>query len=263
MASASRDQDRLGHLEGHAVRVEAAGRQGVDHVADQLGRGDLAHGDVDRHLDAVALGVPPGRLGAGLLQHPGADAQDQTVLLEHGDELVGRDDAPCRVPPTQERLDPAHHHGVKLEDGLVEQEELAVRQSRVQVGLEGEAVDGGRLHLGLEQHAAVLAHCLGPVQGHVGVAEQLLGRLAVTRGDADAGGHRDGQALVALEGEGLVEGPPNALGHQEWAVRQGSALGQDHELVSAEAPYGVAGAQHARQACGHRGQQLVPRLVAE
>jgi hypothetical protein len=124
------------------------------------------------------------------------------------------------VLPAQEGLDAAYRHGLEVEDGLIDQEELIVGQGGVKTRLEGQAVDGGRLHLGLEEHAAVLPHRLGLVEGDVGIAQQLLGGVAVAGGDADTGRHGEGEALVAFELERLAQSLPNALGHEHRAVGQ-------------------------------------------
>ena len=102
----------------------------------------------------------------------------------------------------------------EVEDGLVEEEELVVGDGGVEVRLEGQPVDGRRLHGRLEQDRAVPAHGLGLVEGHVGVPQQVLGRLPRAGGDADAGRDRDGEVLVAGHPERGAEGIPDPLGDE-------------------------------------------------
>ncbi len=64
---------------------------------------------------------------------------------------------------------------VQLDDRLVVQDELAVLQRALQVGLQLQALQGRVVHRGLEDLVATLALLLGHVHRDVGVAQQLLG----------------------------------------------------------------------------------------
>ena len=96
--------------------------------------------------------------------------------------------------PAQQSLDPDHRHVRQVEDRLVVQEELVGADRRLQIHLELVAAVHGVVHLGLEEHVAVLAGLLGRVQGHVGVAEQLFGSCPA-RPARDADGGRDRQRV--------------------------------------------------------------------
>ena len=55
-----------------------------------------------------AVVLPLDQLLARLLEHPGADGDDEPGLLGQGDELVGADQAPLGVLPAHERLGADH-----------------------------------------------------------------------------------------------------------------------------------------------------------
>ena len=79
-------------------------------------------------------------------------------------------------------------------------------------------------------------------------------------GDADAGA---GVHLAALDDDRGVEGVEDALGHLDHGAGVGRVLEEHRELVAAEPGGGVAGAQAAAQAVGHRAEELVAGAVAE
>ena len=74
----------------------------------------------------------------------------------------------------------------EIEDGLVEEGELAGIEGGVQLGAQHQAVVGGHLHGLFEHDGLVASGALGPVQGDVGVAAAGPGPLDGPR-DADAG----------------------------------------------------------------------------
>ena len=95
----------------------------------------------------------------------------------------------------------------------------------------------------------VPARALGQVEGDVGVTEQLLGRCPVAGGDADTGGHGDGEILEP--------GMRTAHGVTRGSARRGlgpaterDPLGQHDELVATQAAHGVVGPQHGDEAVG-------------
>ena len=87
--------------------------------------------------------VPCSDLLACLAEHPPSDVDNETSLLEHGDEDVGCDGPLGRMLPPKQRLDPLQLHLVQIEDRVVEQEELASAEGGFQIGLEGEPLRGG------------------------------------------------------------------------------------------------------------------------
>ena len=86
--------------------------------------GDLLGGDVDRDPGVLPIGLKPGGGTAGLAQHPGAELDDQAALLGDRDEVVGRDQAPNRVVPPDQRLEAGDPVGAEVDRRLGVQDEL-------------------------------------------------------------------------------------------------------------------------------------------
>ncbi len=121
--------------------------------------------------------------------------------------------------------------------------------------LEQAGPDGGVEHLD-----AGSAALLGPVHGHVGVAQHVLGPPAVGHvGHADAG--RD-DGLAAVQGERCLDGVGDPLGDDEHLVDV-HVLAHDDELVPGQPADGVAWADGAPQALTDPHEDLVADRVAE
>ena len=110
------------------------------------------------------------------------------MLLRERDELERGDAAAARMVPAHEGLDGDGLAGGEIDDRLVLDDELALLDRALELGLEAVAADDRVAHRGREDREAALAALLGVVHGDVGVAQQLLGvRVRVAaRGDADA-----------------------------------------------------------------------------
>ena len=145
--------------------------------------------------------MPFGGLPTRLDEHPAADRYDQPGVLGEGDELVRRDETAGGVLPADEGLDPSDGVRVEIEDGLVGEEELVRSDGNAQVGLKLEALADDCLHLGGEQHGAVLPRALGLVEGDIGVAEQLVGAVSHPDRDPDADPGPHGQPLGSAQHE--------------------------------------------------------------
>ena len=164
--------------------------EGKPDVLIQLVRLQLSSRDVYRDVEPVAELVPPRTLATCLLEHPPTDVDDHAGVFEYGDEGVRLDDAPLRMTPAKQRLDPGRLPAAEVEDRLVDEEVLVAGQSVAEVHFQQMVVLDRGVHLGSEHHVAILAGLFGPVEGDVGVAEQLGGRWSGARGDTDAGGQR-------------------------------------------------------------------------
>ena len=70
----------------------------------------------------------------------------------------------------------------EVDDRLVLDDELALLDRALELGLEAVAADDRVAHRGREDREAALAALLGLVHGHVGVAQQLLGVRARVAG---------------------------------------------------------------------------------
>ena len=115
---------------------------------------------------------------------------------------------------------------------------------------------------GIEHREPVLARLLGRVHRDVGVAQQVVGLVALLEagGDADAGRHL--QVLpVDRERDGERGDEARRDGHRGAELRLVEQ--QDRELVAAEAGGHVAGADARLDAVGDRGEQPVAGRVPE
>ena len=82
-------------------------------------------------------------------------------------------------------------------------------------------------------------------------------------GDTHARRHREGSVLCAVELERLFERGEQALGDQVGAGGERQVLGDDDELVAAQAPECVGGPHDGIQSRGDRLQQFVAGAVSE
>ena len=151
-----------------------------------------------RHIDGDVLRrlrperAPPGRqLLAGVAQHPRSDGIDQARFFGDGDDLVGRDGAPRRVVPSQQRLDGDEAVGGQIDYRLEGHRQAVVIERLAQLADQREPLLQLRSHLLVEDGVAVLARLLGLVHGDVGVGDKRLDRggRVVGHDDADAGRH--------------------------------------------------------------------------
>ena len=215
---------------------------------------------IDRHFDDLDH-----RLSVRLVDHPTADGNDQSGHFESRNELVGLEEALGRMVPAQEGFDTDDRHVRKVEDRLIAEVELIGTDGGLEVQFELVPTVHGRVHLRLEDHVAVLARFLRPVQRDVGVTEQLLAR--VPRADGDTDRRRDGDRVQRRVGpsqlEGLSQDPQEPFGHELGTGRERHALGQHHELVAPQPGDGVRLAQRAGEACGDGAEQIVPDLVSQ
>ena len=155
--------------------------------------------------------------------------------------------------PPQQRLEPHHRVAAQFHHRLVEHPQLVALDGVHQIRLEAQPVVIGAVGRRIEDLVAVAAGRLGPVHGHVGVAQQVLGRPR-SAGHPDTGRHRD---VAPADGERVAQGLEDAPGHPLAAV--GLAHGEDGELVAPQPGQGVVAPQGGRQPPGHGHQQLVAR----
>ena len=240
-----------------------AGRPGLHqhpgHRVGQLGLEQVAHRDVDGHQDRGA-GVAPGHaLPHRRLEDEPGQRLDQAGVLGQRDELVGRDVAPQRVVPAQQRLDAGHlaAAGVRL---------------RLVVQLEGPLLDGPRQVADQRQPARAVRVAVGGVARHpgqaaLGVVHRDLGAAQQQRrrrpvpgsgGDADRGHHVEGD-LAQVERPRHVAGDPGDHALDVHVV----AAEQDGELVAAEPGDDGLAALDLTKPPAHLAQQPVTHVVAE
>jgi hypothetical protein len=150
---------------------------------------------------------------------------------------------------------------VQVDDRLVVDHQLAALDGSLQGGRDVVAVADRPQHRALEHLVGALAAALGRVHGDVGVAQELglVEGVALVEGDADAGPDGD---LAADQWEGRGQGGDDPLGEEAGGGQVG-VLGQDRELVPAQAADGVVLAQAAPQPGRDLAQQPVAGAVAE
>ena len=125
--------DALGDLELEGRRIET--RLGQDRVdlIEEIGLGELAGGQVDRHHQrrpARSRVAPSPRLAAGRLEDPPAERHDQAGLLGQRDERERRDQAAIGMLPADERLEPDDPVGRQVDQRLVVDTQLAALEAR-------------------------------------------------------------------------------------------------------------------------------------
>ncbi len=218
--------------------------------------------DADRRADPLLL---PGMcLATDLTQDPRRQLVAGQALLGGVDERVGPQQPMLGMLPAQQRLDADDPpHALDCPHRLVVQLQFALghrppqlrrqagppREDRVRAFMKGDPPPAGRL---------------GLVHRGVGMAQQRLGVVGIGRvqADADAG---SGAQLAPDQVERLAQGieelaadvldPDGGVGGQ---------VGEQHEeLVSTQPGEQVGVTQDRVQACGHAGQQLVSRGVAQ
>ena len=149
-----------------------------------------------------------------------------------------------------------------VDDGLELDPQLRGLERMEEVGSQLHAGERRRVHLRLEEHVAVLAIRLGPIHGHVGIAQQVAGPEVRAAGE----GHPDAGARhhpLPLHHERGLEGAEQAPGQPDRVGGSAGVLHQDRELVTAQPAGEVAPAQAGADPVPDLDQQLVPRGVAE
>ena len=211
----------------------------------------------------MATRVPLGSLMACLFEHPSPNLDDHSGVFENGNEVVGLDQAPLGMVPTQESLEPRRLSSDEVEDRLVDEMVLAKGQRITQVHLEEVPILYCRVHFGFERNGAVLARRLRLVESDIGIAEKFACRLADARRNADAGGEREWSRGDGRQFEWDAEQFEQAFGHHLGADIHAAAVNQDDEFVATEASDAVAPAHSYLKALGDHLEQLVADLVPQ
>jgi hypothetical protein len=111
------------------ARVQDAVQPWQAALALELHRRDV-HAQLDR---AIVFLAPALDAGDGLAQHPFADIVDQAGFLGQRNEAGRADRAQFGMVPAQQRFGLAQASRGRLDDGLVEHLQLALRERRAQV----------------------------------------------------------------------------------------------------------------------------------
>jgi hypothetical protein len=151
---------------------------------------------------------------------------------------------------------------------LVVQHQLSAGERGAEFFDEGEVAAAVGVPRGVVEGDAG-ARALGVVHGDVRLAQQSGGGLRAVVQDAGRGGDSHAGPGVddqALDGERVGEPVVESPAQQECGVfeRSVGVHGREHrELVAAETPEHVAGAEHRLQPRRHHAQQVVSGRVAE
>ena len=255
----------LGDLEGERRGRQARLVEDRPDRCDEVVLLELAGGQVDADLEVGELEpeLPFARLAARLAEDPATHRHDVAGLLGQIDELHRHEQRPIRELPADERFEPDDGPGRELDDRLVVEAQLAALVDAAEEGSEVAPRRRLRPERGTEELGPAARRGLRGVHRDVGVAEEVVGRLAVgaAERDADAGGdHRRRVAQV----ERLAEGVGQADGDRQGAFLVPDVVEEDGELVAAEAGRGVArpergGDPHRRG----RDEDVVAARVAE
>ncbi len=135
-------------------------------------------------------------------------------------------------------------------------------QGPAQQAFGDETTHGPGPHFLVKSLGPVAASLLGPVQGHVGFAQQVVGVAPGVGGAGDA----DAQGAHDFVGADRERGPrrlddPLAQRHRLLLVLE--LFGQDHELVASQAGDRVRRAHMVREPGGHLRQDGVTGAMAE
>ena len=243
-------------------------RQHVLHPFHEIDLAELARAHVDGEPQASEERIfrPSRELGAGGLQDPVADAEDQAGLLGERNELHGRDQPARRVLPAHQRLGADRLAGA-VHLHLVVQPQLAARGGMPQVAFERGTLLQRHLHRRVEEAHAVAARLLRAIHGGVRAPQRVVRRgfVAAEQRDADAA-----TAFVRVAGRQRAghRQRDEHLGRDAFGERAGGVpidaqiLGHHHELVAAQARDGVGAADAIAQAPRHFDQQQVADVVA-
>ena len=236
---------------------------------------ELAERHVHGHRQVVAGFAPRGSLFAGPNQHLTADRDDQSVLFEYRDELIGHYKSTNRVLPAEQRLDSDDYAGFNLEYRLVHKQELVAFDGKAKVLLEFDVTLHRPAHLGLEHDVALLSTGFRFIKGNVRIPQQLLCGHSRSRCDAYRGCHGV-QGPIVAKSERLSKDLDHALGRGDRAAGSpagpirllrppgpGHALCEDDEFVTSQAADGVGLAKRRGEPSGDFDQQLVSYTMAQ
>jgi len=142
------------------------------------------------------------------------------------------------------------------------QPELTLRQHPSQVALQPLPGLGLDIHHRDKEAKRVAIIALGPVEGEVGMAEELIRIRSIPgeHGDADAG---PDVHLLAIDAEGPTNGVDHLAGQDSRRTRCRQVGLNDSEFIATEPGERIGCAKPAADPLRHRAQQAIPGRVAE
>ena len=265
----------LGHLQLQIHGRHAAGAKRQGHLVDQRRVGELRARQVHRHgarCTVAQYALPAHELAARFVEHKFTERPDQARLFGDFDELHRRHDAPARVAPAHQRLGGDADAADQVDDGLVDDKQLAFEQCPAQPVLHAAPPFGALLHRGLEDTEACAAVALGFAHRDARVLQQRIGvgtRRCVHH-DAHAGADMHQLSADAVR---LAQRVQQALRDGLRVVGMAQPFEHNDEFVATQARSGslrsgwpahrVASPYGAVQAAGQQPQQRVTGVLAE
>jgi hypothetical protein len=182
------------------MRLDAVLGQAVEQSADDAGVLHRPRRDVDRHprddLGRGGVAEPVRHLRDRRADDPEVELDDEARVLGDVDEGVGRQQAVTDgIERPDERLDADDPAVLEADDRLVLQRQAILLERGAQEHLGVVPSASPRAQCVVVHDVAVAAGVLGPVQGEVGLAEQLVGRHVPARGGRHAQARRADEDL--------------------------------------------------------------------
>ena len=223
---------------------------------------ELDRVDVDAHHGLEALGTPACELRQGLLDHPVAEAQQQGVAGEVGDERRREQQAALRVLPADERLEADEVAATQVDLGLVVQDELPALEGPLDLTEALVALARVLVVLEVEEVVAVLSRELRLVHRLMGLPEKLLclrPTRVINEGEPDAGRDAD---LPTVDDHRRLDDVEEPAGRRGPGVGPVEPPQHGDELVAGHAREEVVVAQRGTEALPDLAQQLVTDLAS-
>ncbi len=164
------------------------------------------------------------------------------------------------MPPARERFEAHDPAGLQVDQRLVERAQRFGAQRGAQIALERVAFAHPRVHLLLEEAQGRDPFRLGAIECDVGAAQDVGGRLSVLRDERDADAGAD-HVSDAGGRHRLLQPVDHAQRDPRRLVRTGKMMGEDRELVAADACHHVAFAHRLAEAACDADEAFVARAV--
>jgi hypothetical protein len=206
--------------------------------------------------------LPCEPLATSFGEEPVVERDRQPRLLGDPPECLRLEQPTLGVLPPGRRLDGGHPPRRQLDPRSVAGAQFVPGHRPPQVRLKTESLAGGRRRPRLVDRAAVAARLLRPIEGRVGVVQQLRGASVGGRGQGDADARR-GHGLVATEFDRVGERGADPVGDGRCLRLVPHPVEQHRELVAPEPRHRVAGPDAVAQAVADGDEEPVPRRVAE
>ena len=207
-------------------------------------------------------GLPVARPLHGVGHHLLVERDQQPGLFGDVQERIRLEQSLLGVADPHERLGAREEAGAEVEDRLVLDDDPFLVERPQQHPLGAHPPDRPGPQLLVEDVHAVAPAVLGPVQREVRLLEQVVGAAFGVRGPRDPDAQR-ADVLLLTELERLAPGfddPPSELHGGVFALH---ALGEDHELVTAQTGQRVGGPEVVREPLRHLREHRVSHPVPE